>query len=73
MKEITVDDPRAVANFVRMNAHRFQYLLDTVSPLIVDTDTAMRDAIPPAECLATLRFSINVWLGFNYYRLYYTY
>ena len=95
MKEIKVEDPRTFANFVRMAAQRFQYVVDAVSPLIVHKDTAMRDALPPAERLAvTLRFLgtlilhnhvngrltfrlsycfiINVWLGFIYYRLFYT-
>ena len=95
MKEIKVEDPRAFANYVRMDAQQFQYLVDAVSPLIVHEDTAMHDAIPPAERLAvTLRFlairilhnyvnvmlnfqlfdcfSINVWFGFSYSRLFYT-
>ena len=56
-KEIKVGYPRAFANFFRMDAQQFQYLLVAVSPLIVHKDTAMRDAIPPAERLAvTLRF-----------------
>ena len=38
MKEIKVEDPRALANFVRMNAQQFQYLLDAVSPLIINTN-----------------------------------
>ena len=57
MKEIKVEDTRTFAKFVRMDAQQFQYLLDAVSPLIVHKDTAMRDAIPPAERLAViLRF-----------------
>ena len=42
---------RAFANFVRMDAQKFQYFLDAVSQLIVYKDTGMRDAIPPAERL----------------------
>ena len=57
MKDIKMEDPRAFANFVRMDAQQFQYLLDAVSPLVVHKDKAMLDAIPPAERLAvTLRF-----------------
>ena len=45
MKEIKVEDPRTFANFVRMDAQQFQYLLRR-------KDTAMSDAIPLAERLA---------------------
>ena len=52
-----MEDSRAFANFVRMDAQQFHYLLDAASPLIANKDTAMCDAIPPAERLAvTLRF-----------------
>ena len=59
MKEINVEDPIAFANFIRMDAQPFQYYLDAVSrfdvsPLIVHKDTAMRDAISPAEPLAVV-------------------
>ena len=57
MKEIKVEDPRAFTNFVRMDVHQFQYLLDAVSPLFIHKDIAMHNGIPPAERLAvTLRF-----------------
>jgi len=57
-----------------MDAQQFQYLLDGVSLLIVHKDSAMRDAVPPAERLAvTLSFLatrilhnyVNVMLTFQ--------
>ena len=57
VREIEVEDPRAFPNFVGMDIQQFHHLLDVVSPYITHQDTAMRDAIPPAERLAvTLRF-----------------
>ena len=57
VKEIKVDDPRAFAILVRMDAQQIQYLIDAVSPLIVHKDKVMRDAISPSERIAvTLRF-----------------
>ena len=52
LKEIKVEDPRAFANFFRMDVHQFQYILDAVSPLFVHKDIANHNAIPPAEHLA---------------------
>ena len=66
---------RAFANFVwDVDAQQFHYLPDAVSPLIVHEDTAMRDAIPPAERLAVtvpllatsiLHNYVNVMLTFR--------
>ena len=55
MMEIKVEDPRGFANFVRMDAQQFQYLLDADSPLIVHKDKAMSDTKPPAEPLTLTR------------------
>ena len=52
MKEIKVEDPRAFANFVQMDVHQFQYLIDAVLPLFIHKDIAMHNGIPPAEYLA---------------------
>ena len=57
VRELEMEDPRAFANFVRMDIQQFHHLLDLVTPYITHKDTLMRDAIPPAERLAvTLRF-----------------
>ena len=57
VRELEMEDPRAFANFVRMDIQQFHHLLDLVTPYITHKDTPMRDAIPPAERLAvTLRF-----------------
>ena len=45
VKEVKVADARAYANFIWMDVQQFLYLLDTVSPLIVHKDTAMRNAV----------------------------
>jgi len=48
MKENKVEDPRAFANFVRMDVQQ--------SPIIVHNDKTISDAIPSAERVAvTLR------------------
>jgi len=57
VRELEMEDPRAFTNFVRMDIQQFHHLVDLVTPYITHKDTAMRDAIPPAERLAvTLRF-----------------
>ena len=69
-----MENPSTFANFVQMDVHQYQYLLDTVSLLIVHKDIAIHDAIPSAERLAvTLRFLatsvlhnyVNVMLTFQ--------
>ena len=66
MQEIKMEDPKAFANFVRMDAQQVHYFLDAVSPFIVHKEAAMRDAIPRADRLAvTLRF-IAITILHNY-------
>ena len=80
--------PWIARHFVWMNAHQFQYLLDSVSPLIIHKDTPTEPLAVKFRFLATGILhnyvnvletfqlfdclSINVWLGFSYYRLLYT-
>ena len=52
VRELEMEDPRAFANFVRMDIQQFHHLPDLVTPYITHKDTQMRDAIPPAERLA---------------------
>lgn len=45
------------ANFCRMSAEDFQFLLNKIGPKIIREDTNLREAIPAQERLAvTLRF-----------------
>ena len=49
--------PRNLHNYLRMNEATYLHLLSLVTPLIVKTNTNMREAISPHERLtATLRF-----------------
>jgi hypothetical protein len=57
LQELTLEDPSAFRNFVRMDQQCFSELLELVTPHIRRHNTVMRDAIPPAERLSiTLRF-----------------
>ncbi|XP_075162741.1 uncharacterized protein LOC142235371 [Haematobia irritans] len=57
VRELSLTAPQDYKNYLRMDTHVFEELLDMISPLIQKQDTHLRDAKTPNERLiATLRF-----------------
>ena len=57
MKELSAEDPAGFRNFVHIDKHDFNELLQKVTLHIKRQDTRLREAISPAERLAlTLRY-----------------